>query len=190
MKSRLFLALLLLASPLQALGEQKLSEQPAMVPEFRLVGRTLDELAVTWSMNKIKPYRDAIKQFPDVDSCLMHAGFVDSIDWLKIKSMSQFEVCLFHIHSQLGDPERSADWFRRHGFNPLVRSRKGYPNTQTIYIVNANWIVPNEGPYEGRMSPLSGLPTRLRGLAAGGLSVGVTISNGTVTDVGAGYTYK
>lgn len=177
--------------PLSA-NEQLSPDDTGRKSEFLLLHKTLDELSKTWPEDMIKPYRKAVKKFPDVDACLITPKNADSINWQIIKTTIELKVCLSRIHTYLGDVHESEEWFKRQGFKVIVYD---YPPDALPYLrhrINASWPIPSSGPLKDRKSPMSGIRIYFEELfAIAGVGVGVEISpEGKVVHVIAGYSRK
>jgi len=172
--------------------EQHISDDTEQKSEFLLLHKTLDELSETWPESKIRPYRKAVKKFPNVDACLITPKDADSINWSIIKSTTELEVCLSRIHTYLGDVNKSEEWFERQGFKVIVYNYSPDSLPFRRYRVNASWSIPSSGHLKDRKSPISGVRIYFEEfLAIAGISVGININQkGTVTHISSGYTKK
>lgn len=173
-------------------NSQRASNNSEKKKEFMRLGMTLEVLSTSWSESKIRPYRKALKKFPEVGTCLIAPDNVDSFNWSLVKTVYELEVCLFHIHSYIGDVKQSVEWFRRHGFLVIVQSYfRGDPAIR-FYSINSIWKIPSSGPLKDRKSPLSGTRIFFEELfARSGISIGLEINQeGMVTDVSSGYSRK
>ncbi|MDP1549048.1 MAG: hypothetical protein Q8L97_02645 [Nitrosomonas sp.] len=177
--------------PLSA-NEQLSPDDTGRKSEFLLLHKTLDELSKTWPESKIRPYRSALKKFPDANACLIIPNNADSINWSLINSTEELEVCLFHIHSYIGDVKQSEEWFKRQGFSVFVDNHIRGTSPMPYHTIHANWITASTGPLKNQKSPLRGPHIFFEELfAITGLSVGLTIDpEGRIIDVSCGYSRK
>ncbi|MEX2693357.1 hypothetical protein [Rhizobium mongolense] len=67
-------------------------------------------------------YRDSIKRFPDVRTCLKKGERwkarpdLSQVDWAAMRLTKDFDVCIFRILSSIADLDESHRWFVGQGF--------------------------------------------------------------------------
>lgn len=70
----------------------------------------------------IVPYINAVNRFPSLQSCLLsrvtmnHQLNTVQVRWHDIRSVPDFDVCVFRIASALQDAQRMLEWARASGF--------------------------------------------------------------------------
>lgn len=171
---------------------------------FMKMGKTVDQMYVgnkyhsPYSLSdkiEIRSYQQAIWRFPTAESCLLAdaEGDKDSenfsnVDWYAINTDKEAEVCMFRIHSRLGDPQASIKWFEQQGFKTSINDE----DDPHRVVVNGYWRDFGKDKYEvAGESPFRSLFFTLAGVAA---YTGITVSlegyeNGHWNNVQIGFSY-
>lgn len=104
----------------------------------------------------ITPYTlIAVTRFPDAGACLVtgsdpaRPGDLNRMDWDRIDTTTEAEVCLFRLLSALGTIDRFTDFVEAQGFR--VDDRSGNPTNPTVESdgslrVTAYWSIRANGP--------------------------------------------
>ncbi len=123
-----------------------LSEQTT--EPFLFLGYVMDGEQARW-----KQYRKAIRNYPDVQSCLTEEERAKEnpnllkLDWERVGYWSGAEVCIFRISRSLADLERIKSWLSFHDFRVTgynrYRSDDFVPtrNNQPVGYVSGSWSV-------------------------------------------------
>ena len=153
---------------------------------FLFLGRVVDEAHPRWS-----DFRRAIRNHPDVDSCLEEdqRGTAEpdllAFDWNNIGLGYAPNVCLFRVFQSLREPELIEAWLLRQGFRTLGFDDPQSRATHRALSLSASWT-----PEQYGSKVLAGRPLRpIWDLLIFGHSYVATVSigdNGLVTTVGFG----
>lgn len=101
---------------------------------FRFLGRTISD------ENVARRYGHSVRKLPSVQSCLIGDEISNArpdlteIDWSKIQSLEDANVCLFRIASSYGKIDSFQSWLEFNGFD--VTSRFQRQNAEPM----GNWI--------------------------------------------------
>ncbi|MCK0104551.1 hypothetical protein MWU63_19890 [Pseudohalocynthiibacter sp. F2068] len=121
----------------------------------------------------IRRYRRALARFPDVLRCLnpnerqKDAPDLRNIDWRRIGSKEQVEVCMFWVFSSYGNLERSLLWFEAQGMsnvrNRQIRVRIDFTSNERrdLTVTQAGNIVGETGRVFGTFGERGTLFSRL-----------------------------
>lgn len=113
---------------------------------FLFLGYVMDSEQARW-----KQFRKAIRDYPDVQSCLTKEERdkenpnLLKLDWERVGYSSGAEVCIFRISRSLADLERIKSWLSFHEFRVLGYNRyrsEGFVSTrenQPVGVVHAYW---------------------------------------------------
>lgn len=142
MKFILFVFLILTSSP--AFSEESMYED-----QFGKVNTLSEEQYVPFKyQNKTiynehvsKKYKDSVRKFPTVQSCLDEEEQGKSkpdlhrFNWMAFSNTTDADVCLFRIATSYSDIESFIKWLKHHGFDVSTIDKKDpWPKTN---IVNA-----------------------------------------------------
>lgn len=110
--------------------------------------------ALGWDAAEIAKYEASSKRFPNVESCLSSGSRRASrlqIDWYKIGSDEDAEICVARVARAIGTVSQIETWLKSQGFT-VNYSRKTYdefgPNAveQDGIIIDAGWPIARNGP--------------------------------------------
>ena len=139
-------------------------------------------------------YQIATHRFPTAQSCLTRgskseAGYdLTNVNWRALRSDAKAKVCLFRIHTAIGDAGKSLDWFRKVGFEARLQR---FPNEHfmagSVQLFSV-WIRGDDGA----KSPFGWRENWPRkALSYGAVTVGVSWSpNGSIGNVSLNYTLE
>lgn len=135
-------------------------------------------------------YTKSLERYPVLASCLSQDSDPNSFRWENFARLADLEVCLSHVHNSLADFETSVSWFEDQSFSVLTSSYQRSPGS--FKTIRAQWIVPQSGPRQGAMTPLTGVRAWLRSRdSIGGLNIGLDFDPaGQVIDATTGHARK
>jgi hypothetical protein len=119
-------------------------------------GITLQKMQLKgWHSWKVAEYLSAAAKFPSAKSCLVGDHYKASlltVDWYKIGSTVDAEVCLSRIARVLGTPRKTANWLKVHGFTvSSIGSSDNYGYFDENYkpltgtVIDASWSIKRNG---------------------------------------------
>ena len=176
------------ASPVSAQSspESGLSIRGVSLEERRALGSSNEEVAA---------YSFAARKFPSIENCLDRDPVKASsltIDWYKIDSNVEAEVCLSRVARKLGSPRKMVAWLKAHKFIVYrVSNADSYAyfdlnmNQLAGTVIDAGWSISENGALQ------RGGLTQLSQVAFGhGVSVQFFLrEHSDIISVGVGTTY-
>lgn len=161
--------------------------------EFLRFGKPLYQQQVPLPEREIRKYEEAISRLDSASACAFEAsnGIIKvgrSLDWTKIKSFYDLEVCLFFVASALRDADALSDFLSGNGISN-VNLRREAPVLSKWKNVEGFGISITGG------LPLDILPDDFNGFFGTSLAYGGSISvyldqNGKPFDVSAKFNYN
>lgn len=113
--------------------------------EFIWAGKLLSDPSLRDQQGRLvstaRKYVEALAKFPDLRSCLKapppkpHALDVLTLNWSNIRTVYEFDMCVFHVSNALHDIDRLVEWLDVSGFH-VVSNVSALSDKRSV---NARW---------------------------------------------------